>query len=94
MRILNDSIAFVFCDSSNSKGFDNVSNGGIVFSSYEHDTKSHRWGKVTCIGPDCNDVKVGDEILIENLRWTDGHVVDGEKIWFTNEKEVMGIKVA
>ena len=94
MKILYDTIAFVFSDSSNRKGFENVSAGGIVFSSFDHDAKASRWGIVTHIGPECKEVKVGDEILIENLRWTEGYEIEGQKQWFTNEKEVMGIKVA
>ena len=39
-----------------------------------------RWGKVYCIGPDQQDVKVGDWILIEHGRWTRAmHINDGER---------------
>ena len=38
-----------------------------------------RWGKVYCIGPEQQDVKVGDWILIEHGRWTRAmHINDGD----------------
>ena len=37
-----------------------------------------RWGKVYCIGPEQQDVKVGDWILVEHGRWTRAmHIDDG-----------------
>jgi hypothetical protein len=91
-RVQRDGVLFVFNDNTNSKGFDNVSAGGIVFSSYDHDVNSHRWGTIKVVGPDCEFVKVGDVVLIENLRWTDGFDIDGVKLWRTNETEIMLIK--
>jgi co-chaperonin GroES (HSP10) len=46
--------------------------------------KSHgikpRWGKVYCVGPEQQDVKVGDWILVEHGRWTRAmHINDGER---------------
>jgi co-chaperonin GroES (HSP10) len=43
----------------------------------------HRWGRVWAIGPQQQDVKVGDWILVEHGRWTRGITVendDGEDI--------------
>lgn len=38
-----------------------------------------RWGKVYCIGPEQQDVKVGDWILVEHGRWTRAmHIDDGD----------------
>lgn len=91
-RVLENNLLFVFNDKTNSKGFDNVSAGGIVFSSYEHDINAPRWGTVKLIGPECEFIKVGDVILIENLRWTDGFEIDGVKLWSTKETEVMCIR--
>jgi co-chaperonin GroES (HSP10) len=46
--------------------------GGIVLRS--DNAKAHgvkpRWGKVYCVGPDQQDVKVGQWILVEHGRWT------------------------
>jgi co-chaperonin GroES (HSP10) len=59
-----------------------VSTGGIVIQS--DNAKAHgikpRWGKVYCVGPEQQDVKVGDWVLIEHGRWTRAmHINDGER---------------
>lgn len=51
---------------------------GIIIQS--DDGKSHgvkpRWAKVWAIGPEQEDVKVGDWIYVEHGRWTRGVTVD------------------
>jgi hypothetical protein len=86
---LHDNIIFTFMDDNDGKGFDNISEGGIYFRSFDHDAKTARWGTVLVVGPDVTEVKAGDKIFIENLQWTEGHDVDGLKIWMTNVKSVM-----
>lgn len=87
---LHDKILFTFEDEHSSKGFDNVSEGGIVFSSFHHDARQDRWGVVLVIGPDVKEIKTGDRILVEALKWSEGHTVDDElKIWMTTEENVM-----
>lgn len=61
-----------------------LSTGGIVIP--DDDMKSSgirpRWGKVYAIGPDQQDVKVGQYILVSHGRWTRGvKIIDdlGEK---------------
>lgn len=44
-----------------------------------------RWAQVWAIGPDQQDVKVGDWILIEHGRWTRGFKIKNEN----NEQEVV-----
>ena len=57
-----------------------VSKGGIVILS--DDGKSEgvkpRWGRVWAIGPQQQDVKVGEWILLEHGRWTRGITVEDE----------------
>jgi co-chaperonin GroES (HSP10) len=61
-----------------------VSKVGIILRS--QDGKSEgikpRWGRVWAIGPEQQDVKVGDWILLEHGRWTRGITVeeDGKEI--------------
>lgn len=38
----------------------------------------HRWGRVWAIGPEQQDVKVGDWILVEHGRWTRGITVEDD----------------
>jgi co-chaperonin GroES (HSP10) len=58
--------------------------GGIVLHSDNGKSAGvkPRWGRVWAIGPDQDEVKVGEWILIEHGRWTRGFKVDdgeGEK---------------
>jgi co-chaperonin GroES (HSP10) len=50
---------------------------GIIIQS--DDGKSHgvrpRWGRVWAVGPEQKDVKVGEWILVEHVRWTRGVTV-------------------
>lgn len=91
LRPLGDSILFVFLDEANEKGFQNTTESGIVYKSFDTDLKSPRWGKVLAVGPKVEEVKPGMKVLIEPLRWTDGFKFDGVKIWKTIEKEIMAI---
>lgn len=89
---LHDSIIFVFEDDTNNKGFSQTTESGIVYKSFDYDTKTPRWGTVLKVGPDVKFVNVGDRILIESLRWTEGHKIDDElTIWRTTEESVIGI---
>ena len=62
-----------------------VSKGGIVLPSDDGKSEGvrHRWGRVWAIGPEQQDVKVGEWILLEHGRWTRGVTVveeDGTEI--------------
>ena len=70
---------------------------GIILRS--DDGKSHgvhpRWGKVYKIGPEQQDVKIGQWILIEHGRWTRKiRIHDGESekdIWRVDPNGIMAI---
>ena len=57
-----------------------ITQGGIVLPS--DDGKSEgvkpRWGRVWAIGPEQQDVNVGDWIYVEHGRWTRGITVEDE----------------
>lgn len=91
-RTIYDKILFTFDDAHNKTGFNNVSEGGIVFSSFHHDASSPRWGTVICIGEEVKEIAVGDRILIEAMRWTEAHTVDGIEFWMTTEDQVMCVE--
>lgn len=91
-RTIYDKILFTFDDAHNKTGFNNVSEGGIVFSSFHHDASSPRWGTVIKIGEEVKEVEVGDRILIEALKWTEAHKIDGIEFWMTTEDQVMCVE--
>jgi co-chaperonin GroES (HSP10) len=57
-----------------------ISKGGIVLPSDDGKSEGvrHRWGRVWAIGPEQQDVKVGEWILLEHGRWTRGVTVELE----------------
>lgn len=63
-----------------------ISNGGIVL--LNDDMKSSgirpRWAKVFAIGPEQNDVQVGQYVLISHGRWTRGIKIEDD----TGEKTI------
>ena len=90
---LHDSILFVFDDEVENNGFNNISPGGIVYKSYVMDASTSRWATVLAIGSKVKEIVVGDNILIENLKWTEGcKIPDGNKIWRTTEDMVMCVR--
>jgi hypothetical protein len=64
---------------------DRVTKGGLVILSDDGKSEGirHRWGRVWAVGPEQEDVKVGEWILLEHGRWTRGVTVveeDGTEI--------------
>ena len=62
-----------------------ISAGGIILPSDDGKSEGvrHRWGRVWAIGPEQQDVKIGEWILLEHGRWTRGVTVvqdDGTEI--------------
>jgi len=57
-----------------------VTKGGIVLPSDDGKSEGvrHRWARVWAIGPEQQDVKVGEWILLEHGRWTRGVTVELE----------------
>lgn len=68
-----------------------ITSGGIVIKS--DDGQAHgvkpRWGKVYKVGPEQNDVKIGQWVLVEHGRWTRKMKIDdGESV-----KEIQKIDI-
>ncbi len=90
-----NNILFQFTDEVRGGMFFDVEKSGIVVGkSNDMSAKTSRWGKVIAVGPDVSpdEVKVGQNILIEALRWTESFTVDGQKYWFTRVPEVMCVE--
>ena len=71
-----------------------TTNSGLVIRS--DNGKSHgikpRWAKVYCVGPEQQDVKVGEWVLVEHGRWTRAmHIDDGEGEKKVHRVDVTGI---
>lgn len=95
LRALNNTIMFKFLDeTSGAKGrfTDTIPGSILVAVPTTTGQKVHRWGEVLLIGPLVDDtLKVGDYILIESLMWMEGTVVEGQKMWKTDDTKVLAV---
>ena len=94
IKAIKKSFVFQFNDAVNSKGeFDNgTTTGGIILqSSFDDSAKQSRWVTVVSSGNDC-DVAVfhaGSVVLLPALRWTEASKFEGQKIWKSDETQVV-----
>lgn len=89
LHTLEDGILFTFYEEVVKGQFDNTTSWGFVVKDKIDDVKRPRWAKVRVIGPKVKHVKVGDYVLIESLRWTNGLEYNDSKFWKTNESELI-----
>lgn len=54
-------------------------------------TKEAQWGIVTSTGHKVREIKSGDRVLIEPLKWTIGIDVDGNTYWRTDESCILAV---
>lgn len=92
LRALGSNILFTFLDdTAGAKGrFAERTKGQIiipVLDSAQH--KTDRWGKVVSVGPNVYGVSPGEFILIKALQWTRSGEYEGQKIWKTNDEQVI-----
>lgn len=62
---------------------------GATTQEYDKSSKEPQWAKVIEVGHEVTDVKIGDRILIEPLKWTIGIEVDGKDFWRTDESCIL-----
>lgn len=92
IKPINKNVVFKFVDSTikmdGKRQFEAATASGIVIRSQDESVKENRWGIVTAIGPDVkSELKVGDKILIEALKWTPSFKISNndEPVWITSE---------
>jgi len=91
---VHKNILFVFKEEIINGKFMEKSGGGIIIGGNAHDSvRFARWGKVLAIGPEVsNEVRIGDDVLIEKLKWTEGIEYDGVQIWKTDEEYILAVE--
>ncbi len=73
--------------------FAEKSDWGFEISNYDESAKQPRWVTVVSVGPEVVDsIKVGSQVLIEALQWTESIEVDAEPHWRTDEDKVLLVK--
>jgi co-chaperonin GroES (HSP10) len=87
---VRNNIIFEFVEDSTSTRFVNSTKSGIMISSQDsNQTGIPRWGKITHVGPDVKNVKVGEYALIEPGKWTSSFYVDNHRYWKTDDDQIM-----
>lgn len=85
-------IIFQFNEDTISNRFINKTSSGIIISAADQNQSGvARWAKVTHIGPEVDEVQVGDYILLEPGRWTSGFYVDDQRYWKTDIDQVLAV---
>lgn len=94
IKPIKNHIIFQFVDEVDNKGqFVKTTQWGFVIPGhYDNSAKMPRWATVVEVGPDCETVKVGQQILIHALKWTEGFKLDGVRFWKTDEKQVAALR--
>lgn len=91
---LRKNFLFQFHDRVNNAGqFDETPiNGFVVRSTIDSSAKTPRWCTVRAVGEDVSDFGVGQTVLLPALRWTVGAAVGTEKMWKSDQNEVVAYK--
>lgn len=98
LKPINKNIVFEFLDKTikkdGKKQFQSTTDSGIIIQSFDRSANEDRWGVVLAVSPDVkSDIKVGDIILVEALKWTSGFEINkDETVWLTSEDHVLLIK--
>ena len=89
MRVLRDSIIFKFAADASTSKLSAKTEWGFEITKREEGVNSPQWGVVETIGPDVTEVKPGDWILIDALRWTTKCDFRGESFWRTRQRDIL-----
>lgn len=97
LKPISNNIVFRFLDKTGSKDgkkqFIETTQSGLIIQSYDESTKENRWGIIEALGPDVkSELKVGDVILVEALKWTNSFKVDDAPVWITTEDCVLLVR--
>jgi co-chaperonin GroES (HSP10) len=100
LTLIRDNIFFQFEEDAvnyrdgktTQRGFREVTAGGLIVVSPPKSANSARFGIVTHVGPEVKeDIRVGDRILVDALKWTEEVKFEGQGYWMTREEHVIGI---
>lgn len=93
---LNNGIHFTFLDSVRKGFFEEKTHSGIIVdigSNHNYSSKYARLGIVKAVGPEVQNISIGDTIAIKPLMWSHSPIVVEEgvdPIWLTDTRNVIG----
>lgn len=86
---IRDFVVFQFIDVAGSVSFTSKTKSGIVIAGTDRhaaEQNGTRWGEVICVGEQVQDIKPGQFVLIEPLKWTTrASDRDGVNYWRTEQ---------
>ena len=90
LRPIKNHIIFQFVDEvdANGKFVEKTDWGFVIPGHFDNSAKSPRWCNVVEVGPECEDIKAGQQILVQALKWTPGFKLDDVRYWRTDETQV------
>lgn len=91
---IKNNIIFKFNDPVNAKGeFEKgtTETGIVLKSNFDDSAKEPRWVTVVAVGPECT-IKPGQHALLPNLRWTSGFKHLGERLWKSDQSQVVATR--
>jgi len=93
LEAISNHILFEFADRIQGKDiYDRTQSGIIIAGTTADQQNKDRWGLVLAVGPDAaSEIKVGEYILIERLKWTNGVEVEGKTYWKTDINQVLAV---
>lgn len=96
LRPLGKYIIFRFHDPHVIKGgklmFQEQYKSGLILATFDMSLNQARWGTVLAKGNEVSDdIKVGDKVLIDALKWTNGVEYNTVMYWRTSEEHIIGI---
>ncbi|TFG96794.1 hypothetical protein E4H12_10250 [Candidatus Thorarchaeota archaeon] len=93
-KAIKNHIVFQFIDEIDSKGqfVETTKWGFTIPGHFDNSAKSPRWCTVTHAGPECKTVKVGQQVLVNALKWTPGFRHLGERFWRTDDTQVAAVR--
>lgn len=96
LTAISNHILFEFLDALNTEAqFVETTAGGLLLAAdFDESAKHPRWARVVSTGPVTTSelTSAGCEILIENLRWTEGVMFQGKKLWRTDDTQVLAYR--
>jgi len=94
IKPLRKNFFFTFVDDISPDGrFISKSKSGILMTSkgLEEQSNFARWAIVVAVGDEVIGFNVGDYVLIEPLKWTQGFMFDQRKIWKSDQDKVLAV---
>jgi co-chaperonin GroES (HSP10) len=96
LKAIKNHIIFQFVDEVDSKGrFVETTKWGFqIPGHFDNSAKTPRWADVVKVGPECEGVKAGQQILINALKWTPSFKFNDNRMWRTDEEQVAAVRTS